>query len=121
MKVPSGTVVSLHRLEAVDGIAAAGGETSGPAIRVTVGIDNTTSKPIDLGYVVVNAYTGKDRAPAGTVMQPGGDPFEGSLASGKSATGVYLFSIVPKDRKDVTITVDYGVGEPVVVFEGDLS
>gem|GEM_PF-3472899 len=117
---PGGVVVSLARLEAVDGQAVAPGEISGPAVRATVSIRNTGKSALDLEYVVVNAYTGADRTPAGAIMQPGGKPFGGSLAAGNSAEGVYLFSIEEADREDVTITVDYGVGEPVVVFQGDL-
>jgi hypothetical protein len=115
-----GVEISLSRIEAVQGEAALAGETSGPAIRVTVRLVNSGSDPLDLEYVTVNAYSGEDRAPAGTLMQPGGAPFEGSLASGDSADGVYLFTIPEADRKDVTITVDYLFGAPVAVFRGDL-
>lgn len=117
---PEGVEISLSRLEAVQGEAALAGETSGPAIRVTVRLVNSGSDPLDLEYVTVNAYSGEDRAPAGTVMQPGGAPFEGSLARGDSAEGVYLFTIPEADRKDVTITVDYLFGAQVAVFRGDL-
>lgn len=116
-----GTVISLARIEAVHGQAQVGGEISGPAIRVTVEIRNESTEPIDLEYVVVNAYSGQDRTPAAPIMQPGGDPFTGSLDGGGSAEGVYLFSLDETDREDVTITVDHGAGEPIVVFEGDLT
>lgn len=112
--------ISLSRIEAVQGEAALAGETSGPAIRVTVRLVNEGSDPLDLEYVTVNAYSGKDRTPAGTLTQPGGAPFEGSLAPGDSAEGVYLFTVPESDRKDVTVTVDYLLGAQVAVFRGDL-
>lgn len=121
VEAPAGAVVHLARIEAVQGQAVAGGEISGPAIRVSVTIRNDGTEPIDLEYVVVNAYSGSGRTPAGTLMQPGGEPFVGSLSADESAEGVYLFSIAESDRKDVVITVDYGVGEPIVVFRGDLT
>lgn len=121
VEAPNGAVVSLDRIEAVHGQANVGGEISGPAIRVSVAIRNDGTEPVDLEYVVVNAYSGADRAPAGSIMQPGGKPFAGSLAAGESAEGVYLFSIGESDRGDVAVTVDYGVGEPIVVFRGDLT
>lgn len=116
-----GAVISLKRIEAVQGQAAVGGEISGPAIRVTVAVRNEGDRPMDLEYVVVNAYSGKDRTPTAPIMQPGGDPFTGSLDAGASAEGVYLFSLEESARQDVTITVDHRAGEPVVVFEGDLT
>ena len=117
---PNEIDISLSRLEAVQGEAALAGETSGPAVRVTVRLVNTGTETLDLEYVTVNAYSGKDRNPAGTITQPGGAPFEGSLAPGDSAEGVYLFTIAEADREDVTITVDYLFGAQVAVFRGDL-
>lgn len=115
-----GIEISLASLQAVDGQATLAGETSGPAIRATVRIVNAGAEALDLEYVVVNAYTGEDRAPAGTLTQPGGAPFEGSLALGASAEGTYLFSVADADRDDVTLTVDYLFGAAVAVFRGDL-
>lgn len=116
-----GAEISLARLEAVQGEANVGGEISGPAVRVSVEIRNESAEPMDLEYVVVNAYSGQDRTPAAPIMQPGGDPFSGSLDPGEAAEGVYLFSLEESAREDVTITVDHGAGEPIVVFQGDLA
>ncbi len=115
-----GIELSLSSLQAVQGEATSAGETSGPAIRATVLVVNTDTEPLDLEYVTVNAYSGKDRAPAGTLTQPGGAPFEGTLAPGESAEGTYLFSVAEADREDVTITVDYLFGARTAVFRGDL-
>lgn len=115
-----GIEISLSSLQAVQGEATLAGETSGPAIRATVRIVNTGSDALDLEYVVVNAFTGEDRAPAGTLTQPGGAPFEGTLEPGASAEGTYLFSVPDADRADVTLTVDYLFGAKVAVFRGDL-
>lgn len=118
--VAEGADILLARLEAVQGEAALAGETSGPAVRATVRIVNTGSEPLDLDYVAVNAYSGADRVPAGTLTQPGGVPFEGILSPGDAAEGVYLFTIPEGDRDDVTLTVDYLFGAQVAVFRGDL-
>jgi hypothetical protein len=115
-----GIEISLSSLQAVDGQATLAGETSGPAIRATVRITNTGDEPLDLEYVAVNAYIGEDRAPAGTLTQPGGAPFEGTVAPGDSAEGTYLFTVPETDRDDVTLTVDYLFGAKVAVFRGDL-
>lgn len=116
-----GVVVSLPLVEAIEGEGVAPGETSGPAIRVTVRIENATDEPLDTAFIAVNAYSGADRAPAPSLSKPGGTPFEGSIAAGESAEGVYLFTLPADERSDVTIGVDYRAGEPTVVFEGALD
>jgi len=121
VQAPDGVAVRLAQVEHVEGEAVAAGETSGPAVRLTVEVTNGTDAPLDLSYAVVNAYTGEDRAPAGRLVQPGGQPFEGELAPGESGTGVVLFSIPDADRDDVTVAVEYAPGTSTVVFRGDLS
>ncbi|HJG50465.1 MAG TPA: hypothetical protein K8U89_00165 [Brachybacterium faecium] len=121
VEAPGSILVSLVKVESVSGEATAGGEISGPALRITVSIRNNGEDALDLEYIVVNTYWGEERVPAGSVMQPGGAPFRGSLAPGEDAEGVYLFSVAEADREDVAITVDHQVGEPIVVFRGDLS
>lgn len=115
-----GVVLSLRKIESVTGKAVAAGETSGPAVRITVEVMNRSKAPVDLGYVVVNAYTGRSRTPAPTVMQPGGKPFNGQLGVGGRARGVYLFTIAKRDRRDVWIAVDYRDGQKTAVFRGSL-
>ncbi|WP_406247019.1 hypothetical protein ACI7YT_16480 [Microbacterium sp. M] len=116
-----GVVVSLPLVEAIEGEGVAPGETSGPAIRVTVRIENATDEPLDTAFIIVNAYTGADRKPAPALTKPGGEPFEGTIAPGDSAEGVFLFTVAADARSDVTIGVDYRAGEATVVFEGALD
>lgn len=118
---PSDIQIELARLESVQGQAVAAGETSGAAIRATIRITNKSHDALDLGYVVVTAYHGDERTPVGTLMQPGGQPFTGSLPPGKDATGVYLFSLAGPERGDVTLVVDYQFGEPSASFRGRLE
>jgi len=115
---PGDVTISLARIEGVDGEAVTPGEVSGPAVRVTVDITNGGDEPLDLGYAVVNGYYGASRTPSSTFTRPGGQPFSGALAPGQSAQGVYLFSVPLADRGDVTITVDYKIGESTIVFRG---
>ncbi len=96
------------------------GDVAAAAVRVTVEITNTGSDPLDLNLVVMNAYMGPERDPAETYEQPGGDPVNGSLESGKTATGVYLFRIPEDRRDDVTFVVDYHAGEPAIAFRGQV-
>lgn len=115
----AGVAASIATVESVQGQAALAGEISGPALRMTFLIENGSDDAVDLGYAVANAYFGADRTPAGTVMQPGGNPFQGTLEPGESAQGTYLFSISEADRGAVTVTLDFLPGQPTAVFVGD--
>lgn len=114
-----GVLVRLAKVESVQGEAVQPGETSGPALRVTVRITNDTDVELSLRYTAVNLYYGSDLKPAPTVIKPGGDPFYGTVRPGKSATGVYLFTVPKDEREEVTVGVDYKPGQPTVVFKGD--
>ncbi|MEH0110277.1 hypothetical protein V6N00_11245 [Tersicoccus sp. MR15.9] len=112
---------ALTKVEAVDGKAVMPGEIAGPSVRVTVTVTNGGGRPVDLDLFAVNAYVGKDAVPARTVVEPGGRPFSGTLATGRTASGIYLFTI-PRDQRDqVRVTVNYLSQQPDVVFEGSLA
>lgn len=116
-----GVVFTLADIEAVEGEAFAPGEIAGPAVRVTITVVNDSGAALDLSQVAVNAYVGADRIPAGTISEPGGAAFGGTLEVGASANGVYLFSIPVDQRDDVLIGVDYQAGHPTVTFRGDMA
>lgn len=116
--VAEGLEASLVKFESVQGEVVGPGDVAAAAVRVTVEITNTGTKPLNLDLIVMNAYMGEQRDPAETYEQPGGDPVSGSLAAGKTATGVYLFRIPEDRRDDVTFVVDYHAGLPAITFRG---
>lgn len=112
-----GVSIRLANIEAVDGEGAGPGETSGPAIRVSVEITNTGSSDLSLAAAIANAFYAGD-IPASQLSRPGGVPFPATVAPGATGTGVFVF-VVPRDqRADVAITVDLAVRAPIVVFQG---
>lgn len=113
-----GITASLVRFESVTGEVVGPGDVAAAAVRVTVDITNTGTSPLDLNLVVMNAYMGAQRDPAETYEKPGGQPVNGSLAPGDTATGVYLFRIPEDRRDDVTFVVDYYAGQPAITFRG---
>lgn len=117
-RTPDGVRVAIAKSEAVAGKARFAGEISGPALRLTIEIRNASKEPLDLAYVVVNAYSGKDRAPTAPIAAPGGRPMSGTLQPGETADGVYLFTVPKAERGNVRVGVDYRAGEPTVVFRG---
>ncbi|WP_072313819.1 hypothetical protein [Agrococcus sp. Marseille-P2731] len=112
--------VLLALVEQVEGEALAPGEIAGPAIRLTIEVVNDTDAAIDAGLIAVNTYFGAERAPGNSLMQPGGDPFAGSIAPGQSARGVYLFEAADAALADVLVGVDVVPGQPTFTFRGDL-
>jgi hypothetical protein len=108
----------VSTMEAVQGKANGPGEIAGPAVRFTITIANDTGKKVSLASTVVNAYFGTDSSPAIELQKPGGKSFPASVASGKTATGVFVFNIPKAQRQHVEVTVDTSVSNPVVAFKG---
>ena len=113
-----GLTARIVKMAAVEGEAVQAGEIGGPAVQFTLELANDTDAVVDLGFIAVNAYIGEDQTPAGGLVRPGGAPFEGSLEPGKTAKGVYVYTIPENQRGDVTLTVDYRAGQPAFVFRG---
>ncbi len=119
-EVGDGVTATVRSLEAIEGTGYGPGNIAGPALRVTLLLENGTQDPLDLGGVAVELTTGPDSAPASPLDDPSQAPFPGTLASGESAEGVYVFT-VPVDQRDlVTISVGHRPGAPVMVFRGSV-
>jgi len=118
----AGLTVSLGALAAVQGVAQGPGEIAGPAVRVPVRISNATDEGLDLATVVVDVSYGKDRTPASTLSK-GGSPLaaQGTLAAGRSAEGVYLFSVPKAEQDELRVVVHYDVRLPDAVFTGGVG
>ncbi|MGI9821982.1 hypothetical protein [Agromyces sp. Marseille-Q5079] len=107
-------------IEAVEGEAQGPGEVAAPSIRVTVEIDNATKEASDLGTAVVTAYYGSASTPAAELREPGGRAFPDTVAAGETADAVYVFSVPPEERDDVTILVDYSLEYAPLQFHGEV-
>jgi hypothetical protein len=114
----TGMTFRLAELEAVDGEASGPGEIAGPAVRVTVIATNSSVSPVSLEGVVVDLIYGATKASAAPLSGPGVVRFEGQVAPGASATGVYVFDVPVDQRGVVTVLVSYLASVSPVVFEG---
>lgn len=114
----NGIVAALPKIESIQGTGVGPGNVSGPAVRVTVQIQNGTGAPVALGGVGVNLYYGADNTPAPPLDDPSARPFDGMLDPGKAATGVYVFSLPEDQRGKVTVEVGYQAGAPLLLFTG---
>jgi hypothetical protein len=119
--VGNGIVATVSSTEAIQGTAVGPGNIAGPALRVTVRIDNGTGEAVSLDGVAVNLYYGADRTPASPLDDPSESRFVGMVEPGASGEGVYVFSL-PSDARDlVTVEVGYQAGAPLLLFTGPVA
>lgn len=111
--------VSLAALKQLDVEGRGPGEISGPAVAVTVKINNQTTKALDLDHVIVNLLDARGQLATPMTGDPAA-PFQGTLAAGAVGQAVYVFSVSESALKPVQISVTYDIEEPTVLFKGNL-
>ncbi len=116
--VGNGIVATIGSIEAIEGTAVGPGNIAGPALRVTVRIENGTAEDVSLDGVAVNMYSGAERTPASPLGDPSQAPFTGMLAPGATGEGVYVFRVPAEARDLVTVEVGYQAGAPLLLFTG---
>jgi hypothetical protein len=110
----------LTKIEAINATATMPGEISGPAVAVTAQITNDSNAPIDLGTVTVDMVSAGG-APFTQVTPSPPTAFSGTLETGKSATGRYIFTVESNAaRDDVRLSIKYSAPTPTVVFAGNV-
>jgi hypothetical protein len=119
--VGNGVLVTLPAIEAIEGTGVGPGNIAGPALRVTVRIENGTAEPVALGGVAVNLAHGPDRTPASPLDDPSRRPFATMVEPGQSAEGVYVFTVPTDQREQVSIEVGYEAGAPLLLFTGPVA
>lgn len=115
-KSADGVDVTLS-LSAVQAQAQGPGEVSGPAVKVVVTIDNTTSDLVGLQDASVTV-TGSDDAPGQIMSGPPSAPLPASVPTKERVTGVYVFALASKQRDPMTVEVTVSPSVPVAVFRG---
>ena len=118
--IQPGLTAQITKFEAVQGVATTPGSVSAPSVRITVTITNNTSKSVPLDTATITSYYGPAATPALQLYSPGGVDLPASVAAGKTASGVYLFSIPVADRSDVRFELDYSVNVKPLFFEGSI-
>jgi hypothetical protein len=87
-----GVSVVLVGSRAVEVEAHGPGETSGPAMAVTLEVRNSGRAPLDLGAIAVNAAQIDGTPGVPTSVDPAA-PFTGSVAPGGAARATYVFRV----------------------------
>lgn len=115
-----GIRVTIDSITAIDGRASVPGEVEGPALQVTVNVENANSDDALTDTLIVNVYYGPDRTPANILVSPRQDlPL--TVAPGETAKGVYAFSVPADARGQILVELDLSLDLPVVLFEGAVS
>jgi len=114
-----GITVRITKADAIRAVAQGPGEVSGPAVAVTVEIDNQTASAFDSSLVSVTLDDARGLPGSGMIGRPA-DWITGSVAPGKRVTGVYVFAVPPGNRRPIRVTVSAHPDLPVVVFTGNV-
>lgn len=116
-----GLRIRVTRVEEVRSRAEIPGETSRPALRITVRAENTTDEPVAIGGALTNLYYGPARNAASLVLRPGGRPFPQDVAPGASASSVVVYNVPPEARGDIVLEVSLDATIRRVEFSGDCA
>jgi hypothetical protein len=90
-------------------------DTAGPAVAVTIQIDNGTSSAVDLTQLAVAASYGNG-VPADENTSPPANALTGSLAPGTSRQGTYVFRVPANQAGNVIVSVQSGAAANVPQF-----
>ncbi|HEY5822679.1 MAG TPA: hypothetical protein VIT20_11925 [Propionibacteriaceae bacterium] len=115
-----GVTARLGEIRSVTAKASGPGEVSGPGLAVTVRVSNGSKASVGLDQVVVTV-TGADGSPGNAMSGKPAKPLSGQVAAGKSASGVYVFTLDQGQRDPITVNLTLGGGEVVLVFTGKAS
>jgi hypothetical protein len=113
-----GVTVRITAAKAIAAKARLPGEVAGPAVALTLIVHNGSPKPVDLGAVVVTLLDSAN-APGNEMSAKPAKPIKGILKTGKSATGVYVFTVGKLRRNPISVDVTLTGEAPVLVFKGD--
>lgn len=116
--VDDGTSIRVARIEHVQGEATRPGEVGGPALRLSIEVDNHGSERVALDATVVDLSYGDPPTSAVRLVEPGSVPFPATVEPGDTTTAVFVFAVPEDQRSDIAITVSLAPGIPTVVFTG---
>jgi hypothetical protein len=112
--------VRVSEIKAIDAVAQGIGEIAGPAVAVTVEVENGSSSPINLDGALV-LLSDSLGSPGTSLTSDPSSPLSGQIDPGQSANGTYVFSVPLDQRDSVQISVSYSPEAPSALFTGSAS
>jgi hypothetical protein len=116
----NGVTIKVSKIESVKGVARGPGEVAGPALRISIHVDNESRKTIPMNLALVNVYYGKGRLPASPLSAPGAAPLSNPIPPSKSDTGKYVFGVPKDQRSNLQVEFSYTTEAPTVLFSGSV-
>jgi hypothetical protein len=116
----TGVRVSVVEVTGTTVEAETPGEVAGSAVVATIRFENESGAPLDLSGATVSLVDAAGNVAAPTTSSPAA-PAIGTFDDGEAAEGTYVFRIPEDTRHEITLTIDYAAGAPVVVFHGSVA
>jgi hypothetical protein len=116
----TGVGVEVVEITGITVEAETPGEVAGPAVAATIRFENESGEPLDLSGAMVSLVDAAGNVAVPTTSSPAAPAF-GTFDDGEAAEGTYVFRIPEDTRHEITLTVDYTAGAPVVVFHGSVA
>jgi hypothetical protein len=118
--VTGNVAVSLGGVKGLTVKALGPGEIAGPALAVTVRIKNDSGHPLDVSSAYVTLVDSDGNVGSPTTSAPA-KPFVGSIPSGVTAEGIYVFTVAKSSRNPVNVVVSYSAKAPSARFVGNAA
>lgn len=117
-EVAAGLKVRVAKVEAIEAKAQGAGEVSGPALAITVEVENIGTEPFDSSLMSVNLEDSKG-LPGPGMSGPPAAWLSGVVPAGGKASGVYVFTVAKANRKPIHVSVSANPGLSTAVFSGN--
>ena len=109
--------VQLTSVRKITAKAKLPGEVTGPALAVSVHVDNGSPKSLDLSAVVVNLNDASG-SPGAVMTSATTKRLPARVKARRTASGVYVFSVPSAQQSTVSVTVSIRPGKQVLQFDG---
>lgn len=121
--VPVGTAANMKikELSLTKAEAEGIGQVAGPAVLITVTVENRGKKALDLSHTELLAFAGAELTPLTPLTDPRASSFEPKLAAGGNATATYLFALPEAKPGEITLRFSTGNGENIQQLSGTPS
>jgi len=114
-EVGGGVTARVTGIESLDVTAETPGEISGPAVAVTVSIENDGDEALDVSSAMVSLLAAGGELGMPTTSDPY-RPFSGVIDAGASADAVYVFLLPDDARSAFDVSVQYRAGTTIARF-----
>lgn len=116
----TGMAIKVAAIKVIEVTAETPGDMAGSAVQVDIDVMNQSSETqsVDSAVVSMGAEDGQFAIPANA---GGAEHLSGQVDPEQTASGRYIFLLDDPVGRAITVSVNYGAGEPVAEFTGKVS